>query len=233
MKIVRRTAVEWAARESEAAWCLANDMAAPLRYPNAEGKRLDPALADVSALQRFGLKGPGAAEWLRGEGFAVPDLPNSWVPQGDGLIARLGRSEFLVEAGWQTSDLPQCWLALRASPPPGVYPVLRQDCALLLRGPRSDELLLQTCNVNLPAIPAANREATLTSMVGVSVTLIKQPLQSGPSAGEDLCYRIWCDGTFGAYLWETLLEIATDLGGGPIGLAELHPDAGRLPHLTL
>ena len=84
-----------------------------------------------------------------------------------------------------------------------------------------------------PTIPAANREATLTSMVGVSVTIIKQPLQSGHPAGEELCYRIWCDGTYGAYLWETLLEIATDLGGGPIGLAELHPDAGRLPHLTL
>jgi sarcosine oxidase subunit gamma len=28
--------------------------------------------------------------------------------------------------------------------------------------------------------------------------------------------RIWCDGTYGHYLWETLLDIAGDLGGGAV-----------------
>jgi sarcosine oxidase subunit gamma len=31
------------------------------------------------------------------------------------------------------------------------------------------------------------------------------------------CYRIWCDPTFARYFWETLLEIAVELGGGAIG----------------
>jgi sarcosine oxidase subunit gamma len=233
MKILRDSPVSAAARKSEAAWCLVHDMAVPLRYPNPEGKRLDPALADVSALQRLGLKGPEAAEWLASQGFAVPDRTNSWIPHEEGLVARLGRSEFLVEGGWRPTDLPQRWEALHDRPPAGIYPVLRQDCALLICGPRSDELMLQTCSVNLPAIPVKNREVILTSMIGVSVAIVKQALQGGHPAGADFCYRIWCDGTFCLYLWGTLLEIAADLGGGPIGLAELYPDAGRLPHLTL
>ena len=68
-------------------------------------------------------------------------------------------------------------------------------------------------------------------MAGVAVTVLHFPLDDHP------CYRIWCDGTFGAYLWETLLEIATELGGGALGggglgLADLFPEADRLPRST-
>jgi sarcosine oxidase subunit gamma len=59
----------------------------------------------------------------------------------------------------------------------------------------------------------------MTSMVGVSVLVLWYRLQAQPY------YRIWCDGTFGPYLWETLAEIAGELGGGAIGLESLFPDA--------
>ena len=36
-------------------------------------------------------------------------------------------------------------------------------------------------------------------------------------AGQSLL-RLWCDGTFGVYLWETLLNIIKELGGGPVGI---------------
>jgi sarcosine oxidase subunit gamma len=186
----------------------------------------DPAIADVSALLRCGLKGPGAAEWLAAHDMPVPERANSWVPtQRGGLVARLGRSEFLIESAWNDTQALDLAHALR-TPAAGVYPVPRQDCALLLRGGRMRELWLQTCNVNINDIPAPNREVTLTSMVGVSVTILEQPL------GKDSCHRIWCDGTFGAYLWETLLEVAGDLGGGAAGFAEVFPDAATLPAMA-
>ena len=50
-------------------------------------------------------------------------------------------------------------------------------------------------------------------MVGIAVTVI-----DASSAHAAPCYRIWCDGTYGAYLWDTLLEIAIELGGGAVGL---------------
>jgi len=207
------------------AWCQLHGMATPLRFE--AGGAPDPALVDMSALLRCGLKGPGAAEWLAARGMPVPERANSWVstPRG-GIVARLGRSEFLVESAWNDTQAAELAQALR-EPVPGVYPVLRQDCALLLRGARMRELWLQTCNVNVFGIPLQNREVTLTSMVGVSVTILEQPL------GSDVCQRIWCDGTFGAYLWETLLEVAGDLGGGAVGFADVFPEAATLPSMTL
>jgi len=52
-------------------------------------------------------------------------------------------------------------------------------------------------------------------MVGVAVTVIPNERAGQPF------YRIWCDGTFAVYLWQTLLAIATELGGGAVGAARL------------
>jgi len=51
----------------------------------------------------------------------------------------------------------------------------------------------------------------MTSMAGVAITAL--PFQSA----DGLAIRLWCDGTYGTYLWHTLVEIAEELGGGPVG----------------
>lgn len=169
-------------------------------------------VCDLSFLPRLGLKGPGAAAWLSDRGIPVPSEPNRWeaLPQG-GLVARLARSEFLVEDGFQ--DGAVAGLVAQLQPGPGVYPVLRQDCALALTGAALPELLVQTCNVDFSAQDPAARVVTLTSMVGVSVTVLRQ----------EPVLRLWCDGTMGPYLWETLAGIARELGGGPVGLQSAFP----------
>ncbi len=107
---------------------------------------------------------------------------------------------------------PDALIAPLAATPrgPGVYPVLRQDAALIVGGSRLDELLRQTCNVNFRPLDPASRPVVLTSMVGVGVTVIPEVRNGLPAA------RIWCDGTYGHYLWETLLGIAVELGGGAV-----------------
>ena len=82
--------------------------------------------------------------------------------------------------------------------------------ALIVGGSRLDELLRQTCNVNFRPLDPATRPVVLTSMVGVGVTVIPEVRKGLPAA------RIWCDGTYGHYLWETLLGIAVELGGGNV-----------------
>ena len=72
-------------------------------------------------------------------------------------------------------------------------------------GTAIQDLLRQTCSVNFQGLSLAENPVILTLMVGVSVTII-------PIATDR--YRIWCDGTFGAYLWETLVTIAQELGRG-------------------
>lgn len=166
-------------------------------------------VADVSFLRRFGCKGPGAAAWLAAHGIAIPAVPNTWVALPEfGLVARLGNTEFMIEeapgglAGQRLRDAP---------PGTGVYPVLRQDAALVLVGTRVPELLRQTCSMNLAELDPEAKLLAMTSMVGVGATLVPLAVPAG------VAWRIWCDGTYGAYLWKTLVGIAGELGGGAVG----------------
>ncbi len=170
-------------------------------------------VADVSCQCHWGGKGPGAAAWLAGRGLPVPEAPNSWapLPQG-GRVLRLGRSEFFVEGPADPLDaLRLAELGVR------VYPVLHQDAALMLQGEALPSLLAQVCSINFTCLELAARPVVLTSMAGVTVTVL-------PSVAAGLpCYRLWCDGTYGPYLWRTLTEIAIELGGGAVGLDALAP----------
>ncbi|MEX3951014.1 hypothetical protein AB4Y40_25065 [Paraburkholderia sp. EG287B] len=178
---------------------------------NDEARARSAGIADVSHLYRMGFKGQGVAAWLAEQGLPVPPQPNSWAPLGNGgLIARLGLNEYLIEDG--ISGRASAKLAHR-EPALRVYPVLRQDLAIVLCGEAIDELLLQTCNVNFRALDLAVRPVVLTSMAGVAVTVLP-----GERLGRPY-YRLWADGTYGVYLWETLAGIAAELGGGPVGLA--------------
>jgi sarcosine oxidase subunit gamma len=177
-------------------------------------------LADASCLRRLGLKGPQAEAWLRSRGVSAPDA-NRWTLTPDGaIVARLARSEFFLEdrpggtavAGWRD--------VLEAAPgiyPPGICPVARQDAAIALAGERAGQLLAQTCGLNFRAVEDGRRDVVMTSMAGVSVLMLWHE-----QGGEPL-YRIWCDGTFGPYLWETLLGIAREAGGRAVGFARLFP----------
>jgi sarcosine oxidase, subunit gamma len=165
-------------------------------------------VADLSHLPRAGVKGPNAAGWLSGLGLPIPPRPNIWLDLPDGgLIGRLGNTEYLVDGS--ATPVAQIMQTPRAS---GVYPVLRQDAAFALCGSRVNELLLQTCNVDFRSLAANPEQLVLTSMAGVSILILATGNTIHP------VYRLWCDGTYGHYLWETLTGIAEDLGGGCIGL---------------
>lgn len=188
-------------------WTLCEHMPVVARFTDepAPGEPV-PMIGDLSFLPRFGCKGPGALAWLAQAGLPQPPAPNTWagLPDG-GLIVRLGVSEFLIE------DVPgghTCARLAGLALAPGVYPVPRQDASLLLAG-RCGELLLQSCALNFAAFDPALRPVALTSMVGVAV--VAMPLPAGDC-------RLWCDASYGAYLWQTLAGVAADLGGGPIGL---------------
>jgi sarcosine oxidase, subunit gamma len=178
----------------------------------ADDRRLAQVIGvgDASPRRRTGFKGPAAAGWLQQLSVPIPSQPNQWAPlAGGGLVARLGRTEFLIE----DAEGGAACARLDAAPiATGVYPVLRQDAALVLIGARAVELLLQTCSIEFAALDASARPVVLTSMVGVGVTVAVQAIGSARR------YRIWCDSTYGAYLWMTLVDVARDLGGGPIGL---------------
>ena len=151
---------------------------------------------------RWGCKGPAAPQWLAEHGLPVPPVYNRYLEVATGgLVARLGVTEFLIEAEAATLGLLQD-AALPAGRVHGLYPVLRQDAALQLEGPALHTLLRQVCSVDLQSRENPPDAVFLTTMVGVGVTLLWR--------GDALL--LWADGTMGSYLWDTLTEVARDCG---------------------
>ena len=157
------------------------------------------ALVDLSSSARYGCKGPGAADWIAHWQLPVPLQPNTAVSFAGGIVLRLGLTEFLVDGDADVIAAMQA-----AARPAGVYPVLREDCCIGLSGACVHDLLRQVCNVDFVGV--APGIVVLTSMAGVSVTVLCD-YAAQPS------FRIWCDGTFGVYLSQTLTQIAAELSG--------------------
>ena len=151
---------------------------------------------------RWGCKGPAAPQWLAEQGLPVPPEYNRYRELATGgLVARLGVTEFLIEAEAATLGL-LLDAAMPAGRVHGLYPVLRQDAALRLEGPALHALLRQVCSVDLQARENPPDAVFLTTLGGVGVTLLWR--------GDALL--LWADGTMGSYLWDTLVEVARDCG---------------------
>jgi sarcosine oxidase subunit gamma len=161
---------------------------------------------------RLGLKGPRAAEWLIAQGVILPMAANTWVHSAGGgssdalLVARLGASEFFLEDAQYGSRLNGLSLKLAARPP-GVYPVLREDCAFQLSGEGVHDVLAQVCNVHFAGLALDSHPLIMTLMIGVAVLIVPQ------ESGAERRYRIWCDPTFGPSLSENLEAVVVDCGG--------------------
>ncbi len=167
-------------------------------------------ICDVSCLDRFGLKGPKAAEWLQTSGMKLPATANSWVLQDSGsLLMRLGNTEFLLEDSLE-NDLARMF-SNKALDGGGIHKVIRSDAAFIVSGERTAALFSEVCAIDLDNGMLGDNRLVMTVIAGVSATIIKQTLKGQP------VYRIWCDGTFGPYLWKTLLGIMEEHGGGPVG----------------
>lgn len=169
-------------------------------------------VCDVSAFPRFGIKGANAQSWLSQHKVSIPELANGWTKStADSLVLRLGNSEFLVE-DHPASDL--CAALNKACPMSdfGLYPVPRYDSSFMLSGQHVLSLLAELCSLDLGPKSLGNQQLFMTQVAGISATVLRQTLN-----GEDV-YRLWCDGTYGAYMWDTLIEIAEEFDGGAVGL---------------
>lgn len=172
-------------------------------------------LSEYSWRRRLGLKGPAAEQWLATEGYTVPALGNHWMVTSGVLVARLATSEFLVEAltlDAQARVLASAQALYGVTRLSGVYPVARHDLVLNVHGSALETLLRQVCSVDFAPLLASASDAqgplSMTSMIGVGVVAIATRTTDLP------VLTLWADPSFGHYFWTTLLQVATELGGG-------------------
>jgi len=171
-------------------------------------------LAEPVPGKRFGLKGPRAADTLRAAGLAVPDRPNTWAPlraaesaDSPDIVSRLGASEFFIEERAPASGIGALE-ELLGEGRAGAYPILREDFGLVLGGAAADAALAEVCNVNFRALELGARPVAMTLMIGVAVVVLPH------ESGNGRTYRIWCDPSYGAYLWTELEDIVTRIPTG-------------------
>jgi len=191
------------------------DFGDPTREQTLIGKL---SICDLSALDRIVVKGPGAAEFLTSQGLWVPDRIFGHLPQSDrALVVRTGGAEFFVEDNWIESavgentgvgnTVERLRQAIGAGVP-GVYDVPRQDVSFVISGTTSLALFSQTCSFNFGE---SGYRFVMTQVAGVSCSVLPRQLQAVRA------WQLWADGTYGQYLWGTLLEIIRELGGDAVG----------------
>lgn len=207
--VTRQSPFAAAHRAAAARMVDVNGMQMPEAYPGPPS--LAVTLTDLSHLPKWGVKGAGAASFLAAHELLTPAHHNRFVTVRDGLVARLGFTEFFMEA-----SLSDDWtgeLRRQERWPAQVVPVLRQDASVVLGGERVHELLLQVCSFDFESLQSQPDVCVMTQMLGVSILAIR-------TAATTPAYRLWFDPTFAGFMWATLLEIVKELGGGPLGLGD-------------
>jgi sarcosine oxidase subunit gamma len=213
--ITQISPVAHAQSRSSAKWAVVNNMKIAVEFASADieqARKKVLGVTDVSCFERYGVKGPQASQWLADHELAIPSNPNSWtLCDQKSLVLRLGSSEFLVED--QLGGLASKKLASDTVRVAGVYKVPRADAAFILSGSEVLNLFSELCSLDLRATSLLANDVIMTQVAGVSAIVLRQTL------GGEQIYRIWCDGTYGSYMWEVILEIAVELGGGAVGLS--------------
>ncbi len=188
-------------------------------------------LADLSALPRLGVKGPGTADWLAGQGIQVPAESNQAVRQSSGVLAaRLAPSELML-LGDLSGDLSgdpapldaiaAAWRAEPQSPVPPERPrgflLPRQHSHFwfVLSGDCTAGMFAKICGVDLRPGKFANGRIAQTSIARMNAVVIRD------DQGGVLAYHLLGDSASAEYLWDCLLDAMAEFDGAPVGLAAL------------
>ena len=174
-------------------------------------------LTDVSCLNRMGVKGKGAADWLTKQGVTIPDKPNTWIETNKALVLRLGMSEFLIEDQLGSDVCKQLELMIQEQAK-DVYHVVRADASFFISGDKVPNMFSELCTLDLCEKVFKLEDVLMTQVADISAILSYQTINNKQ------IYRLWCDGTLGAYMWNILHQLATEQGGGAVGFSASFPN---------
>jgi sarcosine oxidase subunit gamma len=184
-------------------------------------------LADLSPLPRLGVKGPGTADWLAGQGIQVPAESNQAVRQSSGVLAaRLAPAELMLLGDLSGDPAPldaiaAAWRAEPQSPVPPERPrgflLPRQHSHFwfVLSGDCTAGMFAKLCGVDLRPGKFANGRIAQTSIARMNAVVIRD------DQGGVLAYHLLGDSASAEYLWDCLNDAMAEFDGAPVGLAAL------------
>jgi sarcosine oxidase, subunit gamma len=213
-KVIQKSPIAHAQIYTSAKWEVINDMEIAVEYASDDIEQIRKqvlGITDVSCCARFGVKGPNATQWLLDHGLSIPINANAWtLCEQKTLVLRLGSTEYLIEDWFGGSACSR--LANDMVQVPSVFKVPREDAAFIVSGSEALNLFSELCSLDLRDKSLDAKDLIMTQVAGISAIVMRQSINNEP------VYRMWCDGTYGPYMWEILQEVATELGGGTVGL---------------
>ncbi|HWA51060.1 MAG TPA: hypothetical protein VG742_22515 [Dongiaceae bacterium] len=205
-----------------------NGGAVAMRYPAQGTNEVEAArrmaLADLSVLPHWGLKGRGTMEWLASQGLSIGADSNKAYPQSGGeLAAKLAPSEiFLLDSlsgsGVLPARLTDAWQWAASAPRPQQgYQTPRQDSHawFMVTGGSSPEMFSKICGVDLRPAHCPIGTIAQTSVAKMSAIIIRADL------GGTVAYHVLADIASAEYLWTCLEDAMAEYDGRIVGLAAL------------
>ena len=196
--------------------------------PNADAeiavaKRL--ALADLSVLPHFGIKGRETIDWLRSQGVDVGDQDNLAYRQADGaLAAKLAPREVLLVSDIAGSSNVCHRLASTASMDEEIeaFPVPRGDGYFwfLVSGAHAGTMFAKICGVDLRPEKISQLGIAQTSVARMNVVIIRDDLDDTPA------YHVLGDVASASYLWMCLRDAMEEFDGELMGHSAVRNLAG-------
>jgi len=182
------------------------------------------ALCDASGLPMWLLKGRGADAWLVERNVDVPAeiYASTHLAGGEtgggasangAWVTRTGADEFLIES--KNGERHQLLEDLASNTPEqgDLFAMERQDAVFVVTGELADNVMSQTCGIDWER--TAPDLVVMTRVAGVSCSVRRRSLNDTTG------FVLRLDPTYGIYLWDQLLRICEEEGGGVVGTGEL------------
>ena len=168
----------------------------PLRGLSHEG---DISIHDLTSRHRWGLRGKGAAEALRIQGWDLPEQPNRLVAStNQSFVMALSQREFWVlDPHYDAAEL-----TMGNEFTTDAYPLFCQSSHawLVLKGSQTSALMAKVCAVDLRPDAFSVGDVAQTQMALINCIIARHDL-----AGDDV-FSIFVDQSYAEYALEALLD---------------------------
>ena len=157
------------------------------------------SIHDLTRRHRWGLRGKGAAETLRIQGWDIPEQPNRLVAsKNETFVMALSQREFWVLDPHNDTAA----LAMSNDFTRDAYPLFCQSSHawLVLKGCQTSALMAKVCGVDLRPEAFKVGDVAQTQMALISCIIVRHEL-----AGNDV-FSIFVDQSYGEYVLEALLD---------------------------
>ena len=181
-------------------------------------------VSDISPVGKLRVVGAGAAAAVGALTPPATELAAGKVSEV-GSLAELSGGNLL--AAWLTADellvltpTGQVQAALDAMPNldaicAHVVDITSGLCGVSIIGPASTRLISRITDLNISPRAMPDLTCAQARFADVQGLLLRRNIQSIPA------YQLYASREFGEYLWDALIDAATETGGGPVGTEAL------------